>query len=202
MVTYILKDGEVYMKTMGYVIIIVLAIAFVGASVGFAVNRIQAEEYMGKYYDVKGQLSALNDSNAKLTADNVALMKVANLKSFENTKALERFLKEAKSISEYKNDYASVACINLMREAKEKGYWLGITGINATDESYFRAMLRERNGMGKDVTWHVFNVAIVGDGDMYLVDTSDASYMFVVTVRGDFTDFSGLTNGVTNLKIK
>jgi hypothetical protein len=189
------------MKT-SYIIIFVLAIALVGTSVGFAVNRIQAQEYMDKYYDVKSQISALNESNAKLVEDNVALQKISNLKSFENTKALERFLKEAKSISEYKNDYASVACINLMREAKEKGYWLGITGINTSDENYFKAMLRERQGKGQDVSWHCFNVAIVGDGDLYLVDTSDASYLFVVTVRGDFADYSGLTNEATNLKIK
>jgi hypothetical protein len=195
-------DGERNMKTSSYIGIALLAILIVVCVVGWNSANNKANGLIDEVVALNSQAVALNESNAKLVQDNVALQKISNLKSFENTKALERFLKEAKSISEYKNDYASVACINLMREAKEKGYWMGITGVNTTDENYFKAMLRERKGIGQDVTWHCFNVAIVGDGDLYLVDTSDSSYLFVVTIRGDFADYSGLTNEATNLKLK
>jgi hypothetical protein len=162
-----------------FVIAVVVSLTLIGASI-YGIN---------KFNEYKAEISTLDTANAKLVAENVALQKAANLKSFANTKELERFLKDAKSIAEYKNDYASVSCINLMREAKEKGYWLGIMAVNTSDENYFKAMLRERNGTGKDVTWHVFNVAVIGDGDLYLVDTQDASYLFVMTIRGDFADY-------------
>jgi hypothetical protein len=90
-----------------------------------------------------------------------------------------------------------------MREAKDKGYWLGIMAVNTSDENYFKAMLRERQGKGQDITWHVFNVAVIGDGDLYLVDTQDASYMFVMTIRGDFADYykSSVESNTDTLKL-
>jgi hypothetical protein len=191
------------MKTSGYIaIIIALALILMISVVGWNIRNSEANKLADDVVALKSQVSELNDSNAKLVADNIALQKISNLKSFDNAKELERFLREAKSISEYKDDYASVACINLMKEAKEQGYWMGITGVNTTDENYFKAMLRERKGMGDDVAWHVFNTVMIGDGDLYLVDAQDASYYFIVTIQGDFTDYSGLKSEVNNLKLR
>ena len=145
--------------------------------------------------------SQLNDTNTKLTNDNIKLRATSNLKSFENVKALDRFLKTSTTIKNVSpDDYASVSCISLMKEAKENGYWMGITAINTTDESIYDAMMRRNRG-ATGIQWHVFNVAIIGDADLYLVDSQDAtSYYRIATISGDFAEYNKDSNA-SNLNL-
>jgi len=153
--------------------------------------------------DYKSHISTLNDDNTALTNENIALHAKANLKSFENTKTLERFLKGSMAIK--KSDpygYASESCIELMKEARDSGYWMGLTSINASDESIYSAMLRRQKGY-EPTTWHVFNVAIVGDADIYLVDSQDANnYYLLSTMTGDFAEYNkDSESNIDNLNI-
>jgi uncharacterized coiled-coil protein SlyX len=149
------------------------------------------------------QISTLNDTLTKTSNENVILKSQANLKSFTTLKELQRFLKDAKAPKEVdSNTYASETCIALMREAKEKGYWLGITAVNTTDENYWKAYVRDRKG-ATDIKWHIFNLAIVGDSDIYLVDSQNIEDIyFIVSVTGDFAEYNKVSeSNVSNLNV-
>jgi hypothetical protein len=156
---------------------------------------------LSKLNDFQSKISTLNDDNTRLSNENIELYAKANLKSFENAKTLERFLKNSPTIkASDPYGYASETCVKLMREAKESGYWLGITAINTSDESIYDAMLKKQYGT-YDGTWHVFNIAIVGDADIYLVDSQDANnYYLLSTMTGDFAEYNK-TDGLTNEQI-
>ena len=171
-----------------------------GAGINIA---IQSEALTKQVSTQQSTIQSLNDSLTKTSNENIALKQTSNLKSFTTLKELQRFLKDAKAPKEVdSNTYASETCIALMREAKEKGYWLGITAINTTDENYWKAYLRDRNG-ATDVKWHIFNIAIVGDSDIYLVDSQDISNVyFIVSVTGDFAEYNKVTeSNVSNLNV-
>ena len=138
------------------------------------------------------EITKLNTENAQLVADNTKYMKQANLKSFATVKDLERFLKVDTTDQEYKDDYASVAAIELMKRAREQGYWMGMSALNSTQENMFSAMLKERQGLGDDVQWVCYNVAVVGDSELYLVDPQHDSYMMrIMAMSGDFLEYTG-----------
>jgi Tfp pilus assembly protein PilX len=156
-----------------------------------------------KVNELKTHISTLNDDNTKLTNTNAELQVKANLKSFENTKTLERFLKNSTAIKNADpNGYASESCISLMREARDNGYWLGITAINTSDESVYSAMLKMQHGI-TDIKWHVFNIAIVGDFDLYLIDSQEVgAYYLLSTIAGDFASYNESPKSSTiNLKL-
>jgi hypothetical protein len=149
------------------------------------------------------QISTLNNTLTKTSNENIQLKTESNLKSFTTLKELQRFLKDAKAPKEVTDStYASETCIALMREAKEKGYWLGITAVNTTDENYWKAYVRDRSG-ATDIKWHIFNVAVVGDSDLYIIDSQDISNVyFIVSVTGDFQDYNKVTeSNVSNLNV-
>lgn len=141
------------------------------------------------------EIAQLKLDNTQLTADNIKYMKQANLKSFSTVKELERFLKADTVDSEYVNDYSSPACIELMRRAREQGYWMGIVPLNSTYENLLQAMVSDRK-IG-DVRWTTFCVAIVGDSDIYLVDPQNDEYTFaVMTMTGDFLEYTGKVRNI------
>jgi hypothetical protein len=177
------------MKT-AIIVLIVLFIVFIVLSITVSTIKDQT-------------VSTLNNQITTLTNENIGLKATSNLKSFETKKALERFLSEATTpLKTDSKTYPSESCINLMREAKEKGYWLGITAINTTNENYYDAMKRDRMG-AVDVQWHIFNVAIVGDSDLYLVDSQDISNcFFIISINGDFSDYNKAPeSNISNLKL-
>jgi hypothetical protein len=139
-------------------------------------------------------ISRLNDENAKLVADNIKYMKQSNLKSFATAKDLERFLKADSTDQEYKDDYASVASIELMKNAREQGYWMGMSALNSTQENMLSAMLKERQGLGDNIQWVCYNVAIVGDAELYFIDPQNDTYALkIMVMSGDFLNYTGKT---------
>ena len=191
------------MKHLPTILIIILSLALASACFWIFNLREQVNVFRVANDANINLIQSLNDSLTKTSNENIALKQTSNLKSFTTLKELQRFLKDAKAPKEVdSNTYASETCISLMREAKEKGYWLGITAVNTTDENYWKAYLRDRNG-ATDVKWHIFNVAIVGDSDIYLVDSQDISNVyFIVSVTGDFAEYNKISeSNVSNLNI-
>ena len=191
------------MKKLPFILIVTLSVALILATIW--ISNLKDEIHTLKTTNDANinLIQSLNDSLTKTSNENIALKQTSNLKSFTTLKELQRFLKDAKAPKEVdSNTYASETCISLMREAKEKGYWLGITAVNTTDENYWKAYLRDRNG-ATDVKWHIFNVAIVGDSDIYLVDSQDISNVyFIVSVTGDFAEYNKISeSNVSNLNI-
>lgn len=140
----------------------------------------------------EAEIAQLNTDYAKLVADNAKYMKQANLKSFTTLKELERFVKADTTDQEFKNDYASKACINMMVNAREQGYWIGMGVINQTPENLYTAMLKDRQSGG--MSWTTYCLAVVGDADLYMVDPQNDSYIFsVMTMNADWADYSGRT---------
>ena len=143
------------------------------------------------------EIFQLNTEHTQLVADNVKYMKQSNLKSFATSKDLERFLKSDSTDQEFKNDYASRACINLMRNAREQGYWMGMGIMNQTPENLYTAMLKDRQYGG--MSWTTYCVAVVGDEELYMVDPQNDAYVFpVMTMNADWADYSG--SEVVNFK--
>ena len=191
------------MKKLPFILIVTLSVALILATIW--ISNLKDEIHTLKTTNDANinLIQSLNDSLTKTSNENIALKQTSNLKSFTTLKELQRFLKDAKAPKEVdSNTYASETCISLMREAKEKGYWLGITAVNTTDENYWKAYLRDRNG-ATDVKWHIFNVAIVGDSDIYLVDSQDISNVyFIVSVTGDFAEYNKVSeSNINNLNV-
>jgi hypothetical protein len=138
------------------------------------------------------EIAQLNLDYSKLVADNVKYMKQSNLKSFATAKDLERFLKADSTDQEYSDAYTSEASIALMVNAREQGYWMGIGALNSSQENMLTAMLKERQGLGNDITWGCYNIAIVGDSEVYFVDPQNDAYALkIMVMSGDFLNYTG-----------
>lgn len=180
------------MKT---VLAILLGFMVVLAGVQFYFNYDYGQQLKKageKIAEQEAEIVQLNTDYTKLVADNAKYMKQANLKSFTTLKELERFVKADTTDQEFKNDYASKACINMMVNAREQGYWMGMGVLNQTQENLYSAMLkdRERGGMA----WTTYCLAVVGDADLYMVDPQNDGYIFsVMTMSADWADYSGRT---------
>lgn len=179
------------MKTWIIILVCVVLVGCVGIFMLYSRGQALSQEIIA----LKESVSESNDSNTKLVEDNVRLIKSTYLKSFENEKALERFIKSSVTSKSFtSDDYASEACISLMVEARGKGYWMGITMENMTDESFWSALSR-RTINRASIKWFAYNVAIVGDGDIYFVDPlQEAKYYYVMTMGGDFSKYSEKDN--------
>jgi hypothetical protein len=145
-------------KTL-YILFLVLSLCgFVAVSIawGFTIREVR---------DLKAQNSELNKqlSELNLKADNLRMM--AFPKTFENRNQLDKFMLTTKDKSKY--DYYSEASIELMNEAKEAGYWLGLIPVKAKyDYKGNPASLEVPIGGGG----YIVNVAVVGGTDVYIVD--------------------------------
>lgn len=164
--------------------LIILACVAVLASVGLVFE-------LGNLDRANTEISILSNANTEFANNNEVLLRTSNLKSFENKKALDNFLNSAKTYSEFENEgYASKACISLMREAKEAGYWMGMTPINTNESSYWDAIVLDRKG-DPDVSWRLWCVAVVGDADIYIIDAKTReNVVFIVTFNGDFAEYN------------
>jgi len=139
---------------------------------------------------LKVDIAQLNADNANLVADNVKYMKQSRLKSFTTLRELERFVKADTTDQEFKNDYASSACINMMVNAREQGYWIGMGVINQTPENLYTAMLKDRQYGG--MSWSTYCLAVVGDAQLYMVDPLNDAYIFsVMRMSADWADYAG-----------
>lgn len=172
-----------------FVALVIVGLCVLVGGMWLSSNKLSSE--IGK---LNTEIASLNNDNAKLVADNSQLAKSTFLKSFENEKALERFIKSSSTSKQFTgDDYASEACISLMMEARESGYWMGITAENMTDENIWSAIY-SRSISRSSVKWYAYNVAIVGDADIYLVDpinsTGEATYYYIMTIGGDFNKYS------------
>ncbi len=173
------------MKVLFIIVLVVLV-----ASVGLGMWNYM--EFNSKIVKLNTEIVDLNEENTRLVADNIQLVKSSYLKSFENEKSLERFIKASTTSKSFtSDDYASEACISLMVEAREKGYWMGITMENMTDESFWSALYRKTMERSS-VKWIAYNVAIVGDGDIYFIDPleENTAFYYIMTMGGDFSKYS------------
>jgi len=176
---------------------IVLAILLGLMVVGAAILGYFAYDYNQQLKDAKAviillkvDIAQLNADYANLVADNVRYMKESRLKSFTTIKELERFIKADPTDQEFKNDYASKACINLMVNAREQGYWIGMGVLNQTQENLYTAMLKDRQYGG--MSWTTYCIAVVGDADLVIVDPLNDGYIFpAMTMNADWLDYSG-----------
>lgn len=143
-----------------------------------------------KVAEQEAEIAQLNSDYTKVVADNVKYMKESRLKSFTTLKELERFVKADTTDQEFKSDYASKACINMMVNAREQGYWLGMGVLNQTQENLLSAMLKDRQYGG--MSWTTYCVAVVGDTDLYFIDPMNDEYVFpIMTMSADWADYSG-----------
>jgi archaellum component FlaF (FlaF/FlaG flagellin family) len=135
-------------------------------------------------------IAKLNADYTRVVADNVKYMKESRLKSFTTLKELERFLKVDATDQEYKGRYASEACLQLMKNGREQGYWIGMGALNQTPEGLLSAMVYDRKYGG--MSWTTYALAVVGDDQLYFIDPQDDKYIFpIMTMSADFQDYSG-----------
>ncbi len=132
----------------------------------------------------------LKTENSKLLEDNSVLIQKVNLKSFANEKELQRFLdSDDTNITFADSEYGSEACINLMRNARESGYWFSMFPCNTTDENIMSAAVRRNYGTYSG-SWDIYAMTIVGDDSIYLVDpVSDTRWFKLMTFGADFQDY-------------
>jgi hypothetical protein len=177
--------------------IIILSIAFIViilvlGAVGYLYynNNQQLQTAKAVIVSQDEDIAQLNADYTKLVADNVKYMKQANLKSFTTSKDLERFLKADTTDQEFKNRYASEACLQLMKNGREQGYWIGMGALNQTPEGLLTAMVYDRKYGG--MSWTTYALAVVGDDQLYFIDPQDDKYVFpIMTMSADFQDYSG-----------
>lgn len=171
--------------------VLILFIALFVIVGGF--NIYLAKELWGE----KAKLSILYNENTNLKAensqlrdDNVVLIHKANLKSFANEKELQRFLSEDDTNITFANsDYASEACINLMKNARDNGYWFGMFPCNTTNENILVSALKKQYGTYTG-SWDMFAMTIVGDDSVYLIDPlSDTRFFKLMSFGADFRDY-------------
>jgi hypothetical protein len=172
------------------IVIIVLIVACIGSAIALWIVQ-------GKYNDSSSSLQvSYNDNqllkaeNSKLLEDNSVLMQKVNLKSFANEKELQRFLTEDDTnITFADSEYGSEACINLMRNARESGYWFSMFPCNTTDENIMSAAVRRNYGTYSG-SWDVYAMTVIGDDSIYLVDpVSDTRWFKLMTFGADFQDY-------------
>jgi hypothetical protein len=178
---------------MKIVLAILLGLMVVGAGilgyVAYDYNQ-QLQTTKGMIHLLDEEIIQLNADYTRVVADNVKYMKESRLKSFTTLKELERFVKADPTDQEFKNDYASRACINLMVNAREQGYWIGMGVLNQTPENLYTAMLKDRQNGG--MSWTTYCLAVVGDADLYLIDPLNDNYILsVMTMNADWLDYSG-----------
>ncbi len=171
------------MKKIEIILIICLVIVAVVAGAGW----YQVYDLSGKLQVSYNDNQLLQDENKQLSDNNTKLLTSVNLKSFVNEKELERFLKDDDTDVKYSTShYASEACINLMRNARDKGYWMGILPCNTSEANLISATVSYQLGLS-DSKWDIYALTIVGDDTLYLIDPlSDTSYMRVMKIGADF----------------
>jgi hypothetical protein len=132
----------------------------------------------------------LKTENSKLLEDNSVLIQKVNLKSFANEKELQQFLTEDDTNITFANsEYGSEACINLMRNARESGYWFSMFPCNTTNENIMSAAIKRNYGTYSG-SWDVYAMTVVGDDSIYLVDpVSDTRWFKLMTFGADFQDY-------------
>lgn len=132
----------------------------------------------------------LKTENTKLMDDNAVLIHQANLKSFANEKELQRFLDEDNTNITFANsNFVSEACVNLMKNAREKGYWFGLYPCNTTNENVLVAALKKTYG-SYNGAWDVYSMTIVGDDSIYLIDPLyDTKWFKLMTFGADFQEY-------------
>ena len=175
------------MKILNIILSILLLICSVTAIVGWEAYRGTNNNLQVSYND--NQL--LKTENSKLLDDNSVLIQKVNLKSFANEKELQKFLtNDDTDIKFATSEYNSEACINLMKNARESGFWMGICPVNTTDENVLTATLNRIRG-AYDGSWNIYAMTIVGDNQIYLIDPSEDTRWFkVVTFGADFQEYS------------
>jgi hypothetical protein len=120
--------------------------------------------------------------------DNAILIQKVNLKSFANEKELQKFLtNDDTDIKFAAYDYNSEACINLMKNARESGYWMGIVAINSTTDNLIVATYNRLKG--QNIQFVIYLLAVVGDDTLYLVDPNDDTYYRIMAMAADFEDY-------------
>jgi len=173
--------------------IVILVICLIGVGVlGYSYydNNQQLQKAGQMIANQDAEIAQLNADYTKLVADNVRYMKESRLKSFTTLKELERFIKADQTDQEFRNDYASKACINLMVNAREQGYWIGMGVLNQTQENLYTAMLKDRQYGG--MSWTTYCIAVVGDADLIIIDPLNDGYVFpAMTMNADWLDYSG-----------
>lgn len=175
------------MKNSVLILFIVLFVIAGGCCVYLVKVKYDTENALQLSYNDNNQLKS---ENSQLRDDNVALMHKANLKSFANEKELQRFLDEDDTNITFANSsYGSEACINLMRNARENGYWFSMLPTNTTDENILVAALKKMYGTYRG-SWDVYAMTIVGDDSIYIVDpASDTRWFKLMTFGADFQDY-------------
>jgi hypothetical protein len=107
--------------------------------------------------------------------------KMAYPKSFENQRMLEKWLQTTSDKSQY--EYYSEAAVELIKEARSEGYWMGVLPLNldVNPSSEKIEATVPINGSG-----YVINLAIVAGCDLYIIDPFTGSVMKSMTMQSDF----------------
>jgi outer membrane murein-binding lipoprotein Lpp len=178
------------MKGSMIILVVVLGVMLIAGVAGVILNQNKVDDLNSRIQQLDKNVSKLNTDNTKLVDENIRLIKTSYLKSFENEKALVRFLQNSKTVKSFtEDDYSSEACISMMVEARTSGYWMGIEVLNMTDENIWSALLRRARD-NASIRWMAYNVAVVGDADVYLVDPMDEEgYYRLMTIGGDFKSY-------------
>lgn len=110
----------------------------------------------------------------KMTQQTELLGKLANPLSFPSKTSLERWAKE--HVVYDKNTSYSEDAVRMMNLAREDGYFLGLVGVQSATDNTGQFILKIPVYPYVDYTkFYTFNVAIVGESDIYLLDPSTGS---------------------------
>ncbi len=107
--------------------------------------------------------------------------KKAYPKSFENQKMLEKWLQTTSDKSHF--EYYSESAVELMKEARDDGYWMGLAPADFIYDGTGLPQRIEYPLMSRGV---VMCLTVVGGDTIYLVDPDALSVLKVTTMQADF----------------
>jgi hypothetical protein len=138
---------------------------------------------------VNAKVTSLTIDNSKLFDDNTKLIKNSHLRSFVNEKELQRFLAGDDTDSQYANEeYSSKACIYMMKNARDAGFWIGLLPVNYSSTNLISAIAEKMKG--SNIVYDIYLITIVDDNDLYIVDPADDErFVKIMTMSADFEDY-------------
>jgi hypothetical protein len=138
------------------------------------------------YQDGK-QIDALNMQVAKMQSDMVSknemidnLSVMAYPKTFISEKTLDKWLKTTKDKSKY--EYYSESAVELVKEARDAGYFMGIIPVKLTYDAYGNAKSLEVPMSGGG---NIMCVTVVDGNVVYLVDPATLFYFKTTTMQAE-----------------
>lgn len=135
---------------------------------------------------VRGERDTLVLQTIKLQQEKQLLEKIATPKAFLSKSSLDDWCKANVSAYNGSTTYSEDA-VRLMNLARQDGYFMGIVGLEMTTDKTGQKVVKIPVYPYIDWTvFYVFNIAIVGESDIYIIDPAIGSTMKSAEMKAKF----------------